>query len=174
MIFKRINPLLPLCLFMLTLVCMDGVSALCLERRVFFGGGFVCKFGRYPSTQSFPLSLISPGPSEVAVLPHTLTAISIAFRRLSGWVCREAKALPGPLAVLGACVIEWLEWAGAKDNKGEKYKDMGRWYDNTPPSPPHTLPLFHSPFHLPITFPSVHLSVLPPDFLAPSLSHTVV
>lgn len=123
---------------MLTLVCMDGVSALCLEHRFCLA---VCKFGRYPSMRSFPLSLISPGPSKVAVLPHTLTAISIAFRRLSGWICHEAKALPGPLAVLRACVIEWLEWVGAKDNKGENIKT---WGDDmiTPPSSSFLLPPF--------------------------------
>lgn len=105
---------------MWTLFCMDGVSALCLEHRICLA---VCKFGRYPSTRSFPFSLISPGPSKVTVLSHSLTAISIAFRRLSGWVCQEAKALPGPLTVLRACVIEWLEWVGAKDNRGKIWGD---------------------------------------------------
>lgn len=143
---------------MLTLVCMDWVSALCLEHRFCLA---VCKFGRYPSTRSFPLLLISPGPSKVAVLSHTLTAISIAFRRSSDWVCHEAKALPGPLAVLRACVIEWLEWVGAKDNKGEDIKTRGDDMITPPSSPPHA-PSFYSPFHLPFTFPSVLLSVLPP------------
>lgn len=124
---------------MLTLVCMDWVSALCLEHRFCLA---VCKFGRYPSTRSFPLLLISHGPSKVTVLSHTLTAISIAFRRLSGWVCHEAKALPGPLAVLRACVIEWLEWVGAIDNKGGNIKTWGDDMITPLLPPPPLLPLF--------------------------------
>lgn len=152
---------------MLTLVCMDGVSALCLEHRFCLA---VCKFGRYPSTRSFPLPLISPGPSKVAVLPHTLTAISIAFRRLSGWVCHEAKALPGPLAVLRACVIEWL---GAKDNKGENIKT---WGDDmiTPSSSSFLCSLFLLPFPPPLHFSFCSSFCPTPNFLAPSLSHAVV
>ncbi len=155
---------------MLTLVCMDGVSALCLEHRFCLA---VCKFGRYPSTRSFPLSLISPGPSKVAVLPHTLTAISIAFRRLSGWVCHEAKALPGPLAVLRACVIEWLEWVGAKDNKGENIKT---WGDDmiTPPSSSFPSSFALLPFPPPLHFSFCSSFCPTPDFRAPSLSHAVV
>lgn len=84
------------------------------------------------------LSLLAPPKS---LYFHTLTVISIAFRHSSNWVCHGAKALPGPLAVLGACVIEWLEWVGAKDNKGENIKTRG---DDMITPPPFT-PLSTSP-----------------------------
>lgn len=133
----------------------------------------LCKFGRYPSVRSFPLPLISPGPSKVTVLPHTLTAISIAFRHLSGWVCHEAKALPGPLAVLRACVIEWLEWVGAKDNKGENIKTWGNDMI-TSPSSSSSPSLSLLPFPPPLHFSFCSSFCPTPDFRAPSLSHAVV
>lgn len=67
-ICKQITPLLPVCLLTLTLVYKDEACALCLKQRVCLAA---CKFGRYPSTRSLPLPLISlPAPFEVAVLRH--------------------------------------------------------------------------------------------------------
>lgn len=134
---------------MLTLVYMEEARALCLKQRVCLA---VCKFGRYPSTRSFPLPLISPGPSEVAVLRHS-DSDQYSFQTLV-WLRR-----PSQVPSLSSGLVWLSDWSeqGPQIIRG-KYKDMGRWWDNTPSSPPPFTPLFHLPF----TFPSVLLSVLPP------------
>lgn len=145
---------------MLTLVYMEEARALCLKQRVCLA---VCKFGRYPSTQLFPLSLISPGPSEVAVLRHS-DSDQYSFQTLV-WLRR-----PSQVPSLSSGLVWLSDWSErrATDNKGGKYKDMGRWCDNTPPLSLHP-PLSPPPLHF-----SFCSSFCPTaDLCAPSLSLAV-
>lgn len=110
-ICRQITPLLPVCLFTLELVYMEEARTLCLKHRALFG-----------SVQIWPLSFHAI-VSSPAYLSRPLQSCRTSTQwQWSGYLsdARLAKkALPGPLTVLGACVIEWLEWVGATDNKGK-------------------------------------------------------
>lgn len=121
---------------MLTLVYMEEACALCLKQRVCLA---VCKFGRYPSPRSFPLPLISPGPSEVAVLRHS-DSDQYSFQTLV-WLRR-----PSQVPSLSSGLVWLSDWSerGPQIIRG-KYKDMGRWCDNTSSSPLPLPPFSTSP-----------------------------
>lgn len=135
--------------------CAEGRSALCPKRQICLS---VCKFWllSFRAIVSFLAYLSWPLQSH-PTSTHT-DSDQYSFQTLV-WLSLPRSKGPPRSPILSSGLVwlsDWREW-GPKIIRGGYggggYKDMGWWYDNTPLSP--------FPSHLPFTFPSVLLSVLP-------------